>query len=1179
MSVKLVSSGKDHPARRFPKCGGNPGFALVITLSLMVLLVVIAVGLLSLGTITLRRTSADSANITARCNARLAVMLAVGELQKNLGDDRRVTADASIFENATNPHALGVWKSWSPKLADKPDGAAPKYATEKEGRFVGWMVSSGTPVELASVDWAKTSQPMDPVVLFGDKSDGFALAGPKVRIPGGLSGARGGFAWAVVQDATKAKISVGGPEDGGDRDLNDELQAQARPNLEKSDNFKQASGGWDVRAGRVLSLEQAKLDADLYKGSGGITEKGDFTANGFGLLTDVVNGGLKTDLSLAFEMSKDSFQMDLWNGFKNPLRAKITTPNSYAGQGPLFRPLSLNGSVQVELKFNPASTSFQFPVAAVPTFDTLRSYYRTPFHLYSTSDGTTAFEREGDHIALVQTAGGVVHPGAPPPARDSQTGYRPILDRVLFVLSMGVGADNEVRMIITPIVTLWNPYNTALEIEGAVAYPWMDIPFRLEWTFINSMGVEEKKNVSFSQMVNSQFAHLKHGRSINPYFYALVTPGGGAAVSGQSIRFKPGEVRVFVPAGGSSTEFTAGDTMANKAVYLRPVDSIDQYNFNGGLAIPMKNALNAEFGFTRPMEPSDSVELSVIPDSGSDYPLSVGLEDATRAKAPGSNDSFRGLAICDVQTVNYAQTGITTTMKSPRMTYGELTMSGAAKSPFGIIETYHRVASDSAGNRRSDLVYTNNPRQAFVNRYVTNGTFASAPHYETVVRSVSKFDQVLETTNGGRNAFYGESNTGSARTNLCFFEIPEATPLSIAALQNADLSWTAYSPANQIGNSWASAYVKRNGAAEKIAKVVNAGRGDARYDRNELPVYDYSYLMNEALFDSCYFSGISTEIVPGSASGSPDVWDAPVARVKRSHEQVLKDHLSDPDEHPLRNSRMRFFTNGKASSELESELLAPEGCLKIGASLQVDGAFNVNSTSEKAWIALFSGLRDREFKVTDGSPPAKGKTAFPRFRMPVGTDSDNWMGFRALTDEEIGTLARNTVRQVKLRGPFLSLGEFVNRRVDTTDDMGLKGALQAAIDESGVNGGAMYDTFSTNAYPASSKRNIDNPNTGVGIPGYLTQADVLQPIAPVLAARSDTFTIRAYGEARDGAGKITASVWCEAVVQRMPAFVDASDPAYTQISALKPVNQLFGRRLEIISFRYLSRNEEPASNS
>ena len=43
-----------------------------------------------------------------------------------------------------------------------------------------------------------------------------------------------------------------------------------------------------------------------------------------------------------------------------------------------------------------------------------------------------------------------------------------------------------------------------------------------------------------------------------------------------------------------------------------------------------------------------------------------------------------------------------------------------------------------------------------------------------------------------------------------------------------------------------------------------------------------------------------------------------------------------------------------------------------------------------------------------------------------------------------------------------------------------------------------------------------------GAPTYLTQADVLQVLGPVLTARSDTFVIRAYGDAVDAAGKIQA---------------------------------------------------------
>ena len=82
-----------------------------------------------------------------------------------------------------------------------------------------------------------------------------------------------------------------------------------------------------------------------------------------------------------------------------------------------------------------------------------------------------------------------------------------------------------------------------------------------------------------------------------------------------------------------------------------------------------------------------------------------------------------------------------------------------------------------------------------------------------------------------------------------------------------------------------------------------------------------------------------------------------------------------------------------------------------------------------------------------------------------------------------------------------------------------------------------------------------------------------------MTVRSDTFTIRAYGDSRDATGKIIkASVVCEATIRRSREYVDPSDNADTidissgtgTVPTKKAVNALFGRRFELVSFRWLS---------
>ena len=65
--------------------------------------------------------------------------------------------------------------------------------------------------------------------------------------------------------------------------------------------------------------------------------------------------------------------------------------------------------------------------------------------------------------------------------------------------------------------------------------------------------------------------------------------------------------------------------------------------------------------------------------------------------------------------------------------------------------------------------------------------------------------------------------------------------------------------------------------------------------------------------------------------------------------------------------------------------------------------------------------------------------------------------------------------------------------------------------------------------------------------------DVLNTVGPNLTARSDTFTVRAYGEALDNAGNTIGRAWIEVVVQRTAQLMLPSSrgPGYDEATRRK----------------------------
>jgi len=444
-----------------------------------------------------------------------------------------------------------------------------------------------------------------------------------------------------------------------------------------------------------------------------------------------------------------------------------------------------------------------------------------------------------------------------------------------------------------------------------------------------------------------------------------------------------------------------------------------------------------------------------------------------------------------------------------------------------------------------------------------------------------------------------------ANDKAVLFSPPE-TLVSLGQLQHADLTAddiygsVGHQPGNAAGNSYATPFVQRaltSQARNDYVVLGTANSGPSGTIAQRTTYYDVSYLLNASLWDSFFFSGIRQ-------GGPPDPAGGVIVKV-------------DP-------------------ADTSGQLRTPAGA---AGRLMIEGAFNVNSTQKDAWKALLGANRRLKHPAGGSSegamfPRSLEQTA-PAKTPATGTGPDSFAGYRRLTDEQIDTVAAEMVRQVRQRGPFVSLSQFVNRSlVELTRDkaLGRCGALQSALDIGGANidpegtksafsdltpaedrlnlqadgsapradltgtDGSVFTVTDLWAWPPTSLD--DNPGAmagiiadkpmlldkayrpeqgfrSTGIPGWVTQADVLQVIGPSLATRSDTFRIRTYGEAASPAtGKVTARAWCEAVVQRLPDYLAAdANAAADRPGSLAPLNQLFGRRFRVISFRWLAPTE------
>jgi hypothetical protein len=342
-------------------------------------------------------------------------------------------------------------------------------------------------------------------------------------------------------------------------------------------------------------------------------------------------------------------------------------------------------------------------------------------------------------------------------------------------------------------------------------------------------------------------------------------------------------------------------------------------------------------------------------------------------------------------------------------------------------------------------------------------------------------------------------------------DLPEKTNkfFNLGFLQHMNVGCFSYHPIYAFGNSYQNPHIPRENFFQGNGAIPGATWPS--HHRVEM-LYDYSYCLNRTLWDSYFIA--SNNIGDGFC---------------------------------LLNPRQKAFTTATQNNILSFHNAAE--------NIAIHGAFNVNSTSLNAWTAFLGS--------TTGTLTGD-ETQIEYSRIQTINSTTN-VGMRQLTHQNIHELARNVVEQIKLRGIAGSIGEFVNRKLITkvadTNKLGLKGAIQAAIDATTQN-----DNYGL-AHIASQRKKQwfdDEAATGwfwAGKPGYLTQADILQSIATPLCVRGDTFCIYTYGNALDKQGAILAEIRSETIVQRVPELLD-------------PTKKELGRKYKILATKWIPRIQD-----
>ena len=1200
------------------------GFALVIALSLMAFIL-----LLILSITTLVRVESQSANIQlaqleARMNAQLGAMVALGDLQRYTGPDQRVTARSDILlaPGQSGPAGQSRWTGvWSSKEItndplDTVDGL--------DGRQPRWLVSGNdnnpsTPtldpsvaltvetIELATIDGSVTNK--------SNINQDDTVKAPKVEILRENNVLAGHYAYWVSDEGVKARVNMADPHlysaDPAAEYYRTAMAQVADPTAVSNSDGDQLLTGANSRwkdetldPEKIGSLENIPMfiEDDL----GGVDLNNvsreffhDFTVHSSGVLANTKDGGLKRDLSTALL----SLPSDMTGPIFEPFGATQSTGDP---GGPNWEQLADYYQLSINTE-DAESLQFRMPTTQQAGIAPVVTRWNLPFYGFADYNGV------GDEWAT--------------------GGYN---------YSIGL----------FPLITLWNPYNKDLELPEIGIE--CEFPRRMEvWScrirdegIIN--GIEYDRQ-SVAQITMGKWSAGTTYRNVIKFRIKPVT-----IPAGQAYNFTPpnnsifdsedsrhGRNNILVPGGwpggnmngfytqpitGSGAEdFFYNASATNNAGERSPWQHASKRvmpvisggeNAGGNPWRPVLNLYDLSMDDTFNLDGSNRFKSltfwglngwigDIMTGSGQKTGLNprvirlnridnlsaqfldnprfnnflqpLGSSDGASYINPGTNTAA-DLNAMDSWKLAGRTFGISAALKFPDMPYHS-TRNGSdtdMELPIHLYRNFNPTAPvvQRPINAQEDhwgsiaTMYTRGPSTRFggdnTANYLPGTEYANAPvGLEFGINSTSGSDEAIlydisrplgigHLMHANLFNYYGTNND---------LEISNGCSTSDHRKYNANVHQALYSiPAHAIGNSFPDIHLPLNASKLDPSAKGYTTNGGASVKWCH---YDYSYELNSALWDGYYFSGIDP---------------------------------NEPTIFPLPNSRLKEVAYDDVTTLLDEKQAA--------ARLQLDGAFNINSTSIAAWESILGAMREIDNIEGGSASSADQLHNFSRFAkaledstgtLPdISSDADSIAaGFRSLTDAQIASLASAIVAEIRLRAttadatgstyPFTSVSNFVNRSLDTsTRAFALSGVLQAAIDKSGINGlesvsSGLWETSNIDHYPLYEDGDLtaeERPRTD-GMPGSLTQADLLSKIGHLLQARSDTFVIRSSGDAINGFGaganQPSVQAYYEIIVQRTPEYVDSSQFAYDPV--ISATNQKFGRKYQIVSQGWVSRED------